>query len=75
MIGRVTGIWGYRVSGGVVAWLKVCSMETYRLDGNGVFRRRVRAMGSNDAQCSSEGPGVCIEDIGSTSSDSSVMPL
>ncbi len=49
--------------------------ETYRLDGKGVLRRPVRAMGSNDARCSSEGPGVCIEDNGSMSSESSVMPL
>ncbi len=50
-------------------------METYRLDGKGVFLRLLRAMGSNDAMCSSEGPGICIEDNGSTSSESSVMPL
>lgn len=47
----------------------------YRLDGKGVFRRLLRAMGSNDAMCSDEGPGICIEDDGSTSSESSVMPL
>ena len=50
-------------------------MEAYRLDGKGVFRRLLRAIGSNEARCSSEGPGICIEDDGSTSSESSVMPL
>ncbi len=32
-------------------------------------------MGSNDLICSSVGPGICMDDDGSTSSDSSVMPL
>lgn len=54
--------------------VEVC-MVAYRLDGKGVFRRLLRAMGSNEAMCSDEGPGVCIEDDGSTSSESSVMPL
>ena len=49
--------------------------ETYRLDGKGFLRRLVLAIGSNDARCSSDGPGTCIEDNGSTSSESSVMPL
>lgn len=64
-----------RGSRGVIEWLKVQSAEADLLDGKGVFRRLLRAMGSNDARCSSEGPGVCIEDKGSTSSESSVMPL
>lgn len=50
-------------------------VETYRLDGKGVLRRLLLAIGSNDARCSSDGPGTCIEDDGSTSSESSVMPL
>ena len=49
--------------------------RTYRLDGKGVFRLLVLAIGSKDARCSSDGPGTCIEDDGSTSSESSVMPL
>lgn len=49
--------------------------KAYRLDGKGVFRRLLLAIGSNDARCSSEGPGICIEEDGSTSSESSVMPL
>ena len=59
----------------VMAWLDVSSAKAYRLDGKGVFRRLLRAIGSNDARCSSEGPGICMEDDGSTSSESSVMPL
>ena len=49
--------------------------ETYRLEGKGVLRRLVLSIGLNDAICSSDGPGTCIEDDGSTSSESSVMPL
>lgn len=47
---------------------------TDRLDGDCFLRRLVRAMGLKRLMCSSEGPGVCIEEVGSTSSDSSVMP-
>lgn len=60
---------------GVFEWFEWVGKEAYRLDGKGVFRRLLRAIGSNEAMCSSEGPGICIEDIGSTSSESSVMPL
>lgn len=49
--------------------------ETYRLDGNCVLRRLLLAIGSNAARCSSDGPGTSIEDDGSTSSESSAMPL
>ena len=49
--------------------------EAYRLGGKRFFRRLLRAIGSKDAMCSAVGPGVCIEDKGSTSSESSVMPL
>ena len=48
---------------------------TYRLGGNGFSRRRLRAMGSKDLMCSSEGPGICMEDEGSTSSEVSLIPL
>lgn len=51
------------------------SREIYRLDGKGVLRRLLLAIGSNAARCSSDGPGTCIEDDGSTSSESSAMPL
>ena len=49
--------------------------EMYRLGGNCFSRRLVRAIGSKDLMCSSEGPPMCIDDCGSTSSESSVMPL
>ena len=49
--------------------------EAYRLGGNCFSRRLLRAMGSKVLICSSEGPGICIEEEGSTSSESSVMPL
>ena len=60
--------------------MRACSLEvggkkTYRLDGKGVLRRLVLAIGSKDVRCSCDGPGTCIEDDGSTSSESSVMPL
>jgi len=48
---------------------------TCRLGGNWVFRLLLLAMGSNDLRCSSEGPGVAMDEEGSTSSESSVMPL
>lgn len=66
---------GRGIDGVVGCVMCMWSAEAYRLDGRGVFRRLLRAMGSNDARCSSEGPGICIEDDGSTSSESSVMPL
>lgn len=47
----------------------------YRLGGRGFSRRLLRAMGSNDLMCSSVGPGIGRDDDGSTSSESSVMPL
>ena len=56
-------------------WLEVGGKKTYRLDGNCFLRRLVLAIGSKDARCSGDGPGTCIEDDGSTSSESSVMPL
>ena len=46
-----------------------------RLGGKGFPRRLLRAMGSKDLICSSDGPGTCRDDDGSTSSESSVMPL
>lgn len=49
--------------------------KTDRLEGNCFSRRLLRAIGSNCLMCSSEGPGICMEDVGSTSSESSVMPL
>ena len=49
--------------------------ESYRLGGNCVFRRLERPIGSKAFICSSEGPGPWREDDGSTSSESSVMPL
>ena len=51
------------------------SWKAYRLGGNCFSRRLLRAIGSNDLICSSEGPGICMEEEGSTSSESSVMPL
>ena len=48
---------------------------TDRLGGNWLLRRLLRAMGLNLWMCSSEGPGTWREDSGTTSSDSSVMPL
>ena len=48
---------------------------TDRLGGNWLLRRLLRAIGSNLWMCSSEGPATWREDSGTTSSDSSVMPL
>lgn len=55
---------------GVRSW-----MWAHRLGGKGFSRRLLLAMGSKALRCSSEGPGICMEDDGSTSSESSVIPL
>lgn len=55
--------------------LEMGEEKTYRLDGKGVLRRLLLAIGSKAARCSAVGPGTCIEDDGSTSSESSAMPL
>ena len=60
---------------GLDGWCCRRRVVTDRLGGNWLLRRLLRAIGLNLWMCSSDGPGTWREDSGTTSSDSSVMPL
>ena len=66
---------GGRRGGRVVMMASERDLRSYRLDGNGAFRARVRATGSKDLMASGEGPEAAREEDGETSSESSVVPL
>ena len=59
----------------IVECLGIDGEVKYRLGGKGFVLRLLRAIGSKDLMCSSVGPGICMDEDGSTSSESSVMPL
>lgn len=52
-----------------------CGRRVYRLRGRGILRALDLLTGSNDCTMLSVGPGVVSEEKGSTSSESSSIPL